>query len=98
MRKIKKLSAKKFERKEGSVWRQIQCGTVAEGTCAMEKGREMGKHHSRVASFPEKKQSSLEALTPSNPGHQRGQQRVLSQEGQLGILDRKPELQELNLD
>lgn len=59
MRKIKKLSAKKFERKEGSVWRQTQFGAVAEGTCAMKKGKEMDKHHSRVASFPEKKQSSL---------------------------------------
>lgn len=61
----------------------------------MEKGREMGKHHSRVASFPEKKQSSLEALTPSNPGHQRGQQRALSEEGPLGDQDQEPGLQEL---
>lgn len=31
-----------------------------------------------------KKQSSLEALTPSNPGHQRSLQRVLCEEDQLG--------------
>lgn len=34
-----------------------------------------------------KKQSSLEALTPSNPGHQQSVQKVLSEEDQLGNLN-----------
>lgn len=49
-----------------------------------ERRRDGCKHHSRVATSHGKKQSSLEALTPSNPGHQRSLQEVLSEEDQLG--------------
>lgn len=44
------------------------------------------KHRSRVATslWGGKKAEQPEALTPSNPGHQRGLQKVLSEEDRLG--------------
>lgn len=41
------------------------------------------KRHSRVATSRGEKQSSLKALTPSNPGHQRSLQKVLFEVDQL---------------
>lgn len=68
------------------VWWQIQFRTVAEGTCAMEREERWDKHRSRVATsrWGGKKAEQPEALTPSNPGHQRGLQKVLSEEDRLG--------------
>lgn len=51
------------------------------------KEEKWSKHHSRVATSRGIKQSSLEALTPSNPGHQRSLQEVRSEEDQLGNPD-----------
>lgn len=56
---------------------------MAENTC-MEKGGEMGQTPQKSGHLPWEKQSSLEALTPSNPGHQQSQQMVLSKDDQLG--------------
>lgn len=49
----------------------------------MEKGGEMVKAPQQRGHSHGKKQSSLEALTPSNPGHQRSLQKMLSEADEL---------------
>lgn len=49
----------------------------------MERGGEMVKAPQQKGHSHGKKQSSLEALTPSNPGHQRSLQKILSEVDEL---------------
>lgn len=63
----------------GSVWNR--------GRRHLRDGKRRKDGVSTTAEWPPpvgKKQSSLEALTPSNPGHQRRLQIVLSEEDHLG--------------
>lgn len=81
MREIKQLGGQRVWGTDGRICSEWWQKALAR----WRKEKRWDKHHSTVATSQggEKKQSSLEALTPSNPGHRRSLENMPSEEDHL---------------